>query len=128
MYTDDTGNTDGETCERAWSYLGGYHSIVKEMRSSTRNEVLEDAMHFHFKRSERNCITLSERRQDAYSVMCYRQKFFEDEEDNGKSMAQKFIECNPDATPRAFQFKCLSRMDNNIYGLASNINFLHSIK
>jgi hypothetical protein len=38
------GLTDGEVCERRWSNLGRYHSIVKEMLPFNRWETLEDGM------------------------------------------------------------------------------------
>ncbi len=36
MYIDGTGNTDGEACKRAWSYLGKFSSIVKYSSSGNR--------------------------------------------------------------------------------------------
>lgn len=41
------GKTDGECCERCWSYLGGFAKMKKEMLSTNRHETLEDALH-HF--------------------------------------------------------------------------------
>ncbi len=51
LYIDDMGTTDGETCERAWAYLKGFGNVIKEMKTSSRNEVLEDALFYLAKRS-----------------------------------------------------------------------------
>jgi hypothetical protein len=36
--------TDGEASERQWSKIGRYHYILKECRSETRLEILEDVL------------------------------------------------------------------------------------
>ena len=43
------GHTDGETCERAWSYLGRFARITREMSSGNRFDQLSDAKtHYNY--------------------------------------------------------------------------------
>jgi hypothetical protein len=45
------GTADGEACERAWSYLGKFHSMTKEMGVDRRHNVIEDALRYMWRSS-----------------------------------------------------------------------------
>jgi hypothetical protein len=45
------GDVDGEACERAWAYLGKFYHIVREMKSTTRRHLLDDAFHNLWRKS-----------------------------------------------------------------------------
>jgi hypothetical protein len=55
------GSVDGEVCERIWSYMGRFASVTKEMSSSTRICLLEDAMHTTWTRSLINLMKLKKK-------------------------------------------------------------------
>ncbi|KAK7471782.1 hypothetical protein BaRGS_00035564, partial [Batillaria attramentaria] len=46
-YTDGCGMTDGEGCERLWSYLRSFSSSTKKMNLPNRQDLLTDAL-FHY--------------------------------------------------------------------------------
>ena len=43
----DFGLSDGECCERLWSYLRRFSRMTKEMRPSTRSDLLSDALIYY---------------------------------------------------------------------------------
>jgi hypothetical protein len=47
-----SGDTDGETSERAWSYLGRFSLISREMLSANRRDLLNDAFHYYKKKKQ----------------------------------------------------------------------------
>jgi hypothetical protein len=53
-YITNNGLTDGETCERAWSYLGRFASITKSMKASNRRDTLELAIFSYFMKNLKN--------------------------------------------------------------------------
>eukprot|EP00794_Sanderia_malayensis_P000768 gene768-60_t len=46
-YCDNVGLTDGEQCERLWSYLRCFSAITKEMTEANRQDVLTDALLYY---------------------------------------------------------------------------------
>lgn len=70
-YITNNGNTDGETSERAWAYLGRFASITKSMSPSNRRDTLEMAIFNYFMRNlknqEKNMIRKLERLRVEFS-------------------------------------------------------------
>ena len=46
-YCNQNGMTDGEQCERLWSYLRCFSSITKEMSAANRKDLLTDALYYY---------------------------------------------------------------------------------
>lgn len=50
-YFNGCGLTDGETSERAWSYLGQFSAITKQMTMANRRDTLEIGLFYYYKRN-----------------------------------------------------------------------------
>jgi hypothetical protein len=53
-YLENNGKTDGETSERAWSYLGRFAPVTKSMTAANRRDTLEMAVFNYFMKTLKN--------------------------------------------------------------------------
>ncbi len=58
-YIEGFGLSDGEVCERLWSFLRRFAIMTKEMRPAHRVDVLTDALHYHARKSAGGLGTLN---------------------------------------------------------------------